>query len=217
MTRDEIKALVHNAVKNDVLLGIIPEMINQALKDIQQLRSWRGMKTTLTFTIPNGGVTYALPDNFKEPQGGYNPMLVSTVDDAEATPWMILSKQEMGRLQRIGTATADRKAYIDYGVGPTPVLVLPGPALVDYQVSLDCYCFLPPLTTGNSDNWLTKEYAMIVVNKAIALTFRLDNQNPNFQAQSDVYTKYFRDDFKQASADDAVRETRGRSYRMGGV
>ena len=31
---------------------------------------------------------------------------------------MILSKQEMGRLQRIGTATADRKAYIDYGVGP---------------------------------------------------------------------------------------------------
>jgi len=52
---------------------------------------------------PSSATQIVLPSNFKEPQGGNTPILVSSVDCAESEPWMLISKQEMGKLKRIGT------------------------------------------------------------------------------------------------------------------
>jgi hypothetical protein len=216
MTLGVLQSLVQSAVKNDVLYGAIPTMLNQACKDIEQARSFRGMKTTLKFTVVSGASDYQLPSTFKEPQSGYDPMIVSTQDDAEATTWKLQSKQEIERLQRIGIATSDRQAFIDYSTDP-PTLVLPAPALVNYSVSIDCYQFLPELTKTAPENWLTREYPMAVLWHAIALMFGLDNQNPNAAQLVQMYEQKYAIAFAAASADDAFREVRGRSYRMGGV
>jgi len=212
----ELKSLVHNATRNDVLLGVVPTLINQAIRYTEDLRSWSGMRVTNVFPAPSSATQIVLPSNFKEPQGGNTPILVSSVDCAESEPWMLISKQEMGKLKRIGTGTSDRKAFIDFENGGAPILVFPGPVLVDTTVAFDYYQYLPDLVLSTDHNWFTDRLPMLILWKAIALTFGLE-QDQASQQNVLTYDAKFDKEFTRAGNVDAIQERRGRSLRMGGV
>ena len=115
MNLQELQSLVHFSTKADVQLGVFRTLVNNALLEIQQMRSFTFMKQTLSLTIDPDEVSTNLPANFKEPQGGKTPLRALDPSDAVGFErWYLMTKQEVMNLELIGTNTAERKAYIEF-------------------------------------------------------------------------------------------------------
>jgi hypothetical protein len=217
MILSDMQSLIHHSSKKDVELGAIPALINNAMKIIQQQRSWTFMKDTVSVTIAAGASSVALPSNFKEPQRGKNPLkgVDTYVTNAGFVPWLILSKQEAERLLQIGQAVSDRIAFIDRTVSGS-TLNISGQAAQSLQFKLDAYVFLAPVTDPSAENILMAEYPEMVMNKTKQLVYELASDSGEDLAKATYSESQYTKDFTRASNDDAAREVAGRNFRMGG-
>jgi len=222
MTLADMQSLVHHATKKDELLGAIPTLMNDGLKQIQRQRSWSCMKAVITTTIPAGQVSIALPSNFKEPQRGKNPLKGSNPLSAVGyVPWVLVSKQELERLQMIGQTTTDRRATVFQDGGSWKIMMagfndgFAVAATYDVTFHLDAYAFLAKLTNATDTNYFLEEYPQMVLEKTKELVFALSGEDDDV-AKAQVANQRYTDEFQRASIDDANREVAGRNFRMGG-
>ncbi len=219
LTFAQLQSLLNDITGADKLLGVFPYYINHACGELQQRRSWVGMKSTVTVVIPGGNGQVDLPSNFKEPQSGYNPLTAAN----SALPggvdmWSLYSKQEMERLGVIGCDTPDNKAYIDLDTATgNMMLVTLGQVGTDTTFYLDSYLFMPELVNTTDTNWLTMKYPMLVLEQAKLYVFQhLAGQDPDKMQSIAMVRQEVERQFAQASADDGYRQVRGRRFRMGG-
>jgi len=222
MTLADMQSLVHHATKKDGLLGAIPTLMNDALKQIQQRRSWSCMKNMITLTIPSGQSSVALPATFKCPQRGKNPLKGSNpLSVVGYVPWVLVTKQELERLQMIGQTTTDRRASI-FQEGGVWKLTMAGylagfvfSAPYDTTFNLDAYSYLPKLTAAADTNDFLEQYPQMVLELTKELVYALDDSDDNDDAIQRAHSRYD-DEFQRCSIDDANREVSGRDIRMGG-
>lgn len=215
MNLGEMKALVHHATKNDVLLGVFPTLINQALRQIQQRRSFRNMKRTLQTLVGGGYSVGVLPPDFKEPQRGTHPLRVSdsTVDSNYRHAWKLISKQEASWIN--GRGLGYNVAYLDTTDGVNWSVNLTAPAASNIYCFLDSYVFSLDLTSDADTHYLITNYPQMVLEKTKSLAFALEDAEKN-QRNLEISEMRFLEEFKVAAADDSSREVSGRNFRMGG-
>lgn len=212
-------------------MGTIPTLINEALNQIQQRRSWNCMKLSLTFPLNVTGCgpfTYALPATFKEQQSGVNCLRATWTLPYGNSIWRIFSKQEVARLNQIGVNVAERTAWLEQDPANNNVwtLYFPGPLgegtlPPDTNFIFDTYSFLAPLVNPADTNDLTVRYPMLVLEYCKFLVFSLGSDQDSIAMKNEAsamingkpgQTGYF----NQASADDNSHTVRGRTSRMMG-
>lgn len=215
MTLADIKSLVHHSTGKDKILGVFPTLINQALRDIQTRRSFICNKDVVSVTITAGTDSVALPSNFKEPQRGKNPLKSNDVYNPTGyVVWKLLSNQELERVTEYGDACASRRASIrTNAAGHT--LYISALAASNIAFLLDSYVFLPALVADADTNYLLTNYPQMVLEKTKELAYGVDEEPGDADKAMNSYARYV-NQFNIASADDASRETSGRSFRMGG-
>jgi len=215
MTLDQYRTLLLDCTKQDTQIGILTTWVNTALSELQRRRSWRGMKNTISLTIPGGNGSVNLPATFKEPQSGINPLRGTDATTPQGfVNWFLYSKQEVMRLLEIQVGAPDRKAYIDFD-GTNWSLNTLGQVGSTTTFQLDCYLYFADLSGGTDSNYLTKEYPMLVLEQAKQYAYRHVGTPDALQmaqaAQAEVERQY-----QLAAADDGFREVRGRRFRMSG-
>lgn len=212
-------------------IGTVPSLINEALNQIQQRRSWSCMKVEFDFTLNVAGpgpFVQALPATFKEPQGGPNGLRASDGTPYGNSIWRLYSKQEVFKLTQIGTNVADRVAYLDqdstgiwslYFPGPLDQLFLP----TDTAFAFDTYQYLAPVAAATDENDLMKRYPMLILEYCKMLVFSLGSDEDSMAMKRESQLRIDGDGspnypglFRQASADDTSHQNRGRTWRMGG-
>lgn len=210
-------------------MGTIPALINEAMNQIQQRRSFNCMKTSFTFTLNvtgPGPYAQALPATYKESQGGANALRATDGTPYGNSIWRLFSKQEVFKLTQIGTNVADRVAYLDqdatgiwslYFPGPLDQLFLP----TDTNFTFDIYQFLAPVAAAADENDLMRKYPMLIMEYCKFLVFSLGSDPDSIAMKAEALTMIngkpgFIGYFTQASADDESRKRRGRTTRMGG-
>jgi len=214
-------ALLNDSVKADVQRGMLPTFVNLAVKELCRRRSWQGMKGTISFTIASGNGQANLPSTFKEPQSGLNALrAVSALTPTGYDMWYLYSKQELERLGVIGVGAPDNKAYIDYN-GTNFIIVTLGQSGVDTNFVLDAYSFFADVSLPTDENYLMREYPLLVLEQARVYSYRHgamdeDGVGERMIAMSENSQQEAERLFAIASADDAYRSIRGRRFRMGG-
>lgn len=217
MNFGEIISLVHNATEADNMLGVIPRMVNSAIRDIARQRSFTWMADTIVLSINPGESTTPLPERFKEPQRGVNALRAIDNSTEGFEPWKLVSKQELLKLQKIGTNVADSKACIEEIAEGTLQLRIAGAAGVgDTPLSfqLDCYMYPTDLVARTDTNRFTTEAEQAVIQRSIYLVNSLMKGRQKEMAQAAGLYKL---EFDGAAAEDAGRRVAGRTFRMGGI
>ena len=214
MTFGEIISLVHNASEADRMLGVIPRLVNSAIHDIASQRSFRWMADTLDLTIPAGDRTVELPANYKEPNGGRNSLRALDNSSEGFEPWILVSKQEMLNLQKMGSASASRTACIEEIGEGTYQLRVAGTTSSPISFELDCYVFPEDLEEKADTNQFTTEADMAVIQRTLMLVYSL---MPGRQAEMAQAAQQYASELQGLASDDAARRTAGRSFRMGGI
>lgn len=220
MNLGQMVALLNDSTKADVQLGIFPTFVNLGLRELQRRRSWRCMMLPVSFTIPSGNGQATLPSTFKEPQSGLNALRAqSSLTPTGFDMWYLYSKQELERLGVIGVGAPDNKAYIDFD-GTNFIIVTLGQVGIDTNFVLDSYSFLADVALPTDENYLMREYPIMVLEQARVYSYRHGAMNEDtgdrmLQMSENSQQEVDRQ-FAMASADDGYRQVRGRRFRMGG-
>lgn len=233
MTLKQMQALITVALPgtHEPLMGTIPALINEALNQIQQRRSFNCMRTTFPFTLNVSGsalgpYTQVLPANFKESQSGYTTLRNVSTEQYIGAPWRIWTKQEVQRNNLLGVNVSDRMAYIDQDSTGVWTMYFPGPLTQGYLTPIpdfefDIFAYLPAVAADTDENDLMRKYPMLVIEYAKWLVFSLGSDDESKTAKVDAMSMIngrpgFPGYFAQASNDDASHKIRGRTSRMGG-
>lgn len=213
-------------------IGTVPTLINEALNQIQQKRSWNCMKVEFDFTLNvsgSGPFVQALPATFKEPQGGANDLRATDGTPYGNSIWRLYSKQEVFKLTQIGTNVADRIAYLDQDSTGIWSLYFPGPLSQLYMptetaFAFDTYQYLVPVVNPTDENDIMKRWPMLVLEYCKFLVFSLGSDADSIAMKNEA--KRMIDGtpgnpldigyYRTACADDVSHQNRGRTWRMGG-
>lgn len=217
MNFGEIVSLVHNASEADNMLGTIPRMVNLAIRDIASMRSLAFMSDTIPLTIVPGGSTSVLPARFKEPHRGVNALRAVDNSTEGFEPWKLVSKQELLKLQKIGTNIADTKACIeeiDEGVLQLRISGAAGVEDTPLTFEMDCYLYPADLVNKTDTNPFTTGMEMAVIQRTLYLVYSL---LPGRQKDLAKAAGLFKLETDGAFAEDAARRVAGRTFRMGGL
>lgn len=221
MNFGELKSLVHVSTQADGLLGVIPLMVNEAKKQIQQNRSWNCMKSTLTLTLNEDRTTANLPEEFKEPQRGPHALRATDTSSEGFEQWRLVSPQELDSLTKLGAGTSRGRACIETVEDAGQQLRIGGSSESSMGTItgflLDAYVFLPDLEDDEDVDFFTTNYPMLIVHKAKALIYEQLDSDPNAAGKADRSHAAYAGELHRATLDDALRETSGRSIRMGGT
>lgn len=210
-------------------IGTATTLVNEALNQIQQRRSFNCNKLTIPFVLNITGAapyTYALPLTFKELQSGPYPLRNTNQPAYLGTHWRIFTRQQVNELTFTGVGVADRTAFIEqdasgqwsiYFPGPLDVGILP--VMTNFEV--DTYSYLPPVVNPTDENDLMRKYPMLVLEYAKMLVFSLGSDEDSKAAKQESMrmidgTPGFTGYFARASADDNSHTVRGRTSRMNG-
>lgn len=216
-------------------LGTIPSLINEALNQIQQRRSFNCMKVTIPFTLNvtgPGPFSYALPTTFKELQSGANPLYATDGTPYGNSIWRIFTRQEVFRLNQIGVNVAERTAFLEQDATGIWSIFFPGPfeqgsLPPDTGFSVDTYSYLPAVGAPTDENDLMRRYPMLVLEYCKFLVFSLGSDADSIAMKQEATRMIegfapagsragFAGYFPQASADDNSHTVRGRTSRMMG-
>lgn len=212
-------------------VGTVPTLVNEAIKQLCQRRSWNCMKLTIPFTLNITGFgpyTYALPSTYKELQSGPHPLRNVNTPAYLGSLWRIFTRQEAERLNLVGLGLADRVAFLEQNAAGIWSVNFPGPIDMGYlppspNFELDTYSFLADVALPTDENDLMRKYPMLILEQAKFLVFSLGSDQESIRAKNESLRMINGDGspqnpgyFNQASADDASRAIRGRTSRMGG-
>jgi hypothetical protein len=215
--------------KQEPMLGTITTLINEALNQIQQRRSWNCMKLSIPFNLNVSGpgpFTFALPSTYKELQSGPNSLYATDGTPYGNSIWRIFTQQEVFRLTQIGVNVAERTAYMNQDTTGIWTIYFPGPMdegslPPDTSFTVDTYSYLAPVSAPTDENDLMRRYPMLVLEFCKFLVFSLGSDPDSIAMKQEAsrmieggpgWTGYF----KQASYDDLSHQMRGKTTRMDG-
>lgn len=233
MNLNVIQALLTVALNEaqEPWVGTVPTLVNEAIKQVCQRRSFNCMKVTIPFDLNvtgDGPYKYELPTTFKELQSGANPLRNVNTPAYLGSLWRVFTRQEATRLNMVGLGIADRVAFLEQDAAGVWSLNFQGPIDMGYlppttQFEVDTYSFLPAVAAGADENELMRRYPMLILETAKMLVFSLGSDPDSIRAKREAMSMINGDGspqnpgyFNQASADDSSRSVRGRTSRMGG-
>lgn len=210
MTLAQIKAQVSIGVQRDDVSSAsnsYADFINDGLREIQQLRSWKCMKHVSAVTMLNGTSSIALPAGFKEFEPSVTPVFVTTDTGALAPIDVVSREQQLIRSSKFPSDSVIR-AYNDWQ-DDVATLRISGQAEQDLVFTVSYYRFLPDLAADSDSNQFTIKYPWMVINKAKALALASINDPVAVQLEQLFDLK-----FKQASSHDSFSAIAGQLLRM---
>lgn len=207
--------------RTDVGADEYADYATQALKRIQENRSWGCMKTDTQITMPVNATSIELPDNFKELQSGNSPVRVSYTGAGymRPLPCQVKPKREFEREYAKFSYGVLSSYYFNYNVLRLPVYLDQSQGVWTLNIAVqaqgpitflvDYYGFLPEPENPNDTNYFMSNYEDMLMAKAKSLCW--EGVNDEFAGEWDaLYEKKF----KRNTHDDAYRQTRGIEMRM---
>lgn len=212
MTFAQFKDRLHKGVLRDDLVDSYGDFTNEALKEIQDRRSFSFMKRRIDLTIPagSGNETVALPAGFKELQK--RPAVHFITDDGGLIPAEVVSEEE--QLRRVwafgGTPIMTWPPRIFFERNETgAVLGLVEPVTQPMNLRVKYYAFLPNLVEDTDTSPFIDNYLAMVLSKAKSIAFSGINDEA-----SRLFDAEFEIKLASASRQDAYSEVAGRETRM---
>jgi hypothetical protein len=220
MTFAELKAAVSQGVlRNDLSYD---GFINDALREIQNRRSWSFMRTRATVTLPAGQTSVALPSDYKELQN-VRPAITLAIQDpavpggAVAKPVNVVTESQQVRsawnfdltmfpLMSV-FITQESDQTVPGALVNTLGIAIPGTQ--DLVFTVRYYRFLPDLVADGDTNQFTIQYPEMVELKAKTKAFNRINDPIAGQTE-----QLFGEQFTVAVREDAYKDVTGRENRM---
>jgi hypothetical protein len=220
MTFAELQAAVKQGVlRNDLSYDTL---VNAALREIQNRRSWSFMRTRAMVTLPAGQTSVALPADYKELQN-VRPAVTLAIQDpavpggAVAKPVNVVTESQQVRsawnfdltLFPLMTVfiTQESSQTTPGTLINTLGIVIPGTQ--DLVFNVRYYRFLPDLVADGDSNQFTIQYPEMVELKAKTKAFNRINDPAAGQTE-----QLFGEQFLVAVRQDAYKDTTGRENRM---
>ena len=218
----KLKARVNLGVlRSDVSLASngYADFINQAIKELADLRSFECMATQVDVTILTGNKSIALPADFKEldarnTNGG--PIAFVLIDPAN--PGAVLPVQayfeaeELRRFFKFGgqlaIAFGEMRVFLKIDKNGASI-GMASPALENLTFRVDYFQYLPDLVDDADTSPLADQYPEMVIAKAKALALASVNDGAAQGAEAMASVK-----FKEASFKEARAQLAGRDLRM---
>ncbi len=116
MTLGQITTRLTQGVARDDLASSYTDIINEGLTEIQNRRSWLGMRSLITLTMAAGDSSVALPTTFKELGGARHPVcIVGTDSDSMRIPVDVVTRERsLARLAMFPWTLFRPRLYLDY-------------------------------------------------------------------------------------------------------
>lgn len=219
--------------EHEPLIGTVPTLVNEALRQICQRRSFNCMKLTIPFTLNiTGGApfVYTLPATYKELQSGPHPLRnIGSPQAYLGSLWRIFTRQEAERMNITGMGLGERIAFMEQNTAGIWTVNFLGPIDMGYlpplpNFEIDTYSFLADVALPTDENDLMRKYPMLVLEYTKWLIFSLKSDEETIRMKNESLrmingngSPEYPGLFNQASADDASRALRGRTSRMGGI
>lgn len=195
------------------------DFINQAIKELEDLRSWDCMSTQTNVTLPTGQRSVALPADFKEldarnTNGGPIAFVLNDPDHPGAVFPVpaYFEAEELRRFFRFGgqlaIAFGELRVFLKKDSTGTSIGMVQ-PALEDFQFRVDYYHYLPDLVEDVDTSPLAEQYPEMVIAKAKALALASVNDAAAQGNETMASSK-----FKEASFREARSALQGRDLRM---
>lgn len=195
------------------------DFINQAIKELEDLRSWNCMSTQVNVTILSTTKSIPIPADFKEldarnTNGGPIAFVLTDPNNPGAVYPVIASfeAEELRRFFKFGgqlaIAFGEMRVFLKTDKTGT-VLGMVSPALEDLTFRIDYYQYLPDLVEETDTSPLAEAYPEMVIAKAKALALASINDAAAQGAEAMASAK-----FKEASFKEARAALQGRELRM---
>lgn len=226
MTFLGMRNLVYAGVKRDDLNASYGDFVNQAIREIENKRSWTQMKQTVEVTLLANTFTVNLPADFKEMQnvrppvhqkliaGGIDPLtgLPISVDQIVWRPVSVVYEhQEIHRIWSFGGLVGYIRMFLEKnpdGSG-TSILGLEVPAISNLTFRVKYYRYLPNLVNDTDTSPFIDAYPQMVLDKAKEIAF--DSINDPY---ADRMAERFTTKFMEAAMQDARSDVTGRAMHM---
>ena len=195
------------------------DFINEAINELQNLRSWDCMKMESDITIPQGELTVNMPDGFKELQPiNTNGSPLSFVLNDPSNPGAVFpidvsfQAQEIRRLWLFGGAVAvwfgNMRIFLKKTAGVS-FIGLQTPAPEDMTFRVDYFKYLTELVDDTDQSPLANQYPEMVIAKAKSLALAAVND-----AAAQGLEVYSERKFKEACFAEARADLVGRNLHM---
>jgi hypothetical protein len=207
MTFLQLQERVSKGVQRADLEDLYPDFINEALREIQNRRSWTVMKDTTTVTIPNGSSEIELPATFKEMQKSRPPVHAVCDDDVLMPVDLVFEEQETRRSWTFGGLVYNYRVFLERSNGSNKLKILV-PATEDIELRVKYYGYLPDLEADDDESPLANLYPEMVIAKAKAIAFTTINDPMEASMEETFEKKFIAATVQDAHADVAGRETR---------
>ena len=209
----QFKDQLHARVLRDDLSANYGDYINQALREIQNRRSWTFMKNTVQpVTIPpsDGNATADLPADFKELQRRTAVEFIA--DDGGYIPAeLVTEEQQIFRIWAFGgTPITTWPPRVFLLRESTAKLGMIEPLIEPFSFRVKYFRFLPDLVNDTDTSPFIDAYPRMVFSKARAIAFD-DINDPIAESHEEMFEKKLR----EAIAYDAHGEYAGVTTRMG--
>lgn len=216
-----LKTRLNGSVLRADLAASLGDFINEALREIQNRRSWTCMKKNVNVSIAPGAITdegpdlegsqtVALPADFKELQK--RPAVHYIADDGGFIPADLVTEEE--QIHRIwafgGTPmqTWPPRVFLNLN-GNDNVLGIIEPLSQALNFRVKYYAFLPDLSADADTSPLANSWPKMVLAKAKAIAFSEINDDIWEKAESEFEKK-----LTEAIRQEAHAEVQGRETRM---
>ena len=192
--------------------------LNDALKEIQDMRSWTCMKKDGVVTIAQGLKSVSMPGDFKELQPKIEGSPVNFILQDPNNPGALFSVPVIFEQQAI------RKLFLFAGMGTYygvrlqvflkrdstgVILGIEQPAFQDLNFRVSYMAYLPPVLLPTDTNPISDAWPAMVIAKAKALAFSDINDPASRDLEMVAVLK-----FKQASIEDSRADLVGRDFHM---
>lgn len=221
MTFQDLQNNVQIGVKRTDI-GSYGDLVNQALREIQNRRSWSFMRTRATVTLLAGQTSVALPADYKELQN-VRPAITLAIQDpavpggAVAKPVEVVYEHQQVRFAwnfdltmfpLMSVFLTEESDFTTYGTQvKTLGIIIPGTQ--DLVFTVRYYRFLPDLVNPGDTNQFTLQYPEMVELKAKTKAFNRIND-----PVAGTTEQLFGEQFQVAVREDAYKDTTGRETRM---
>lgn len=207
-----LKNRVYRGVLRDDLADDYGTFVNDALREVQNLRSWVCMKDRVTLAVPTGSgrEVVTLPADFKELQK--RPAVHYVTDEGGLVPAEVVTEEQQAfRVWAFGgtpIATWPPRVFFEKRA-TSAVLGVLEPMSQPFNLEVKYYKYLPDLASDTDASPLAAAYPMMVIAKAKALAFSSIND-----AAAVGFEQEFDKKFLEAVRQDAYSEVRGLTTRM---
>jgi hypothetical protein len=209
----DIKARISRGVQRADLAASYGDYVNEALREIQNRRSWTDMKFTVNVALPasDNENTVTIASDFKELQK--TPAVYFVTDDGGLIPAeTVFESQQIYRVWVFwGTpiVTWPPRIFFERN-GTSAVIGMVEPRTEDFNFRVDYFRYLPDLVNDTDTSPLLTAYPEMVLAKSKVIAFTDINDEEAMALHEGIYEKKF----MEGARKDAYAEVRGRTLHL---